>query len=94
MKLNTDHPEYIDAFAYVKRSKNRQQVIQVLSKGRKTPNDIVEKMDARFSLISRTLSELKDKNIVECINEQDRVGRIYRLTDIGIQISEELENAE
>lgn len=94
MKLDSDHPKYIDAFAYVKRSKNRQEVIQVLAKGRKTPNDIVEKMDARFSLISRTLTELKEKDIVVCINEEQRVGRLYKLTDIGMQIAEELENAE
>ena len=94
MKLNKDHPTYIEAFAYVKRSKNRQEVIQILAKGRKTPTDIVEEMDVRFSLISRALAELKDKDIVECINEQEKVGRLYRLTDIGMQISEELQNSE
>lgn len=94
MKLGKDHPKYIEAFAYVKRSKNRQEVINILTKGRRTPNDIVEEMDVRFSLISRTLAELKDKEIVECINEQEKVGRIYKLTDLGFEIHDELKNSK
>ena len=51
-------------------------------------------MDVRFSLISRTLAELKDKEIVECINEQEKVGRIYKLTDLGFEIHDELKNSK
>ena len=37
----------------------------------KTPTEIVEEMDARFSLVSRILGDLKDKEILVCVNEED-----------------------
>ena len=90
MLIDSDQSIYINAFAFVKRSKNRQQIIKIISNNFKTPSEIVEEMDVRFSLISRTLSELKDKNIVECINENDKTGRLYKLTENGLKIYNEL----
>ncbi|WP_407413186.1 MarR family transcriptional regulator [Methanobrevibacter sp.] len=84
---------YDQAFAFVKRSKNRQHVIRILSTDRKTPSEITETMDARFSLISKILSDLKSRNIVVCINEDDKTGRLYKLTDIGLEIYKELESS-
>ena len=65
---------YIDAFAYVKRSKNRQKVVRIIAKSRITPSDITETMDVRFSLVSRVLRELKDHDIVMCLNENEKTG--------------------
>ena len=73
MLPDIDDPTYIDAFTYVKRSKNRQQVIKILATSKnKVPSDITEEMNVRFSLVSRILRDLKNKNIVACINEEDK----------------------
>ena len=40
-------------------------------------------MDARFSLVSAILSDLKDNGIVLCLNEEDKTGRLYVLR-VGI----------
>ena len=62
MLEDTDTSTYIDAFTYVKRSKNRQKVITIIGLSRnKTPSEITEEMDARFSLTSRVLSDLRKK---------------------------------
>lgn len=74
MLIDTNTQTYIDAFSYdVKRSRNRQKVILLLDMNRKTPTDLVDEMDVGLSLISRTLSELKDKNIVKCIKEHEKL---------------------
>lgn len=83
--------EYINAFGYVKRSKNRQEIIKIIATTRKTPSDITEIMDARFSLVSSILSDLKNNGIVVCLNEDDKTGRLYVLTELGLQILNELD---
>ena len=40
------------------------------------------------------LSELKSKEIVECINEEARKGRLYRLTDTGKEVLESINEKE
>ncbi len=44
----------------------------------------------RNNHISKVLSELKEKGIVICTNEDDRKNRNYHLTDLGFEIAEEL----
>ena len=39
----------------------------------------------------KSLKELKEAEVVECINEEARKGRLYRLTDWGDKIAEKLE---
>ncbi|WP_407380285.1 hypothetical protein [Methanobrevibacter sp.] len=43
-------------------------------------------MDARFSLTSRVLVDLREKNILECMDSEAKTGRVYYLTDLGLKI--------
>ena len=45
----------------------------------------------RTNHISKVLGELKAHELVECINPEVRKGRLYRLTDNGEVIVENLE---
>ena len=91
MLPDTNTSTYIDAFTYVKRSKNRQEVIKIIATSRnKTPSEIREEMDARFSLTSRVLADLREKNIVECMNPEAKTGRVYYLTELGLKIFRDL----
>ena len=74
----------------LKRSKNREKILSILATSRKTPSEIVEIMNARFSLVSASLADLKSQGIIFCINEDDKTGRLYKLTDLGVRIFEEL----
>ncbi|MBQ2892441.1 MAG: hypothetical protein IJE45_06065 [Bacilli bacterium] len=47
-------------------------------------------MGARFSLTSRVLSDLREKNIVECLDPEAKTGRVYYLTDLGLRIYRDL----
>jgi len=70
-----------------------EQLIKILATNRKTPSEITETMDKRFSLVSRILADLKEQDIVVCTNEDDKTGRIYKLTDMGLEIYNELESS-
>ena len=48
----------------------------------------------RTNHISKVLSELKSKEIVECINEEARKGRLYRLTDTGKEVLDTIKDKE
>ena len=91
MLPDTDTSTYIDAFTYVKRSKNRQKVVKIIATTRnKTPSEINKEMNVRFSLTSRVLGDLREKDIVECMNPEDKTGRVYYLTEIGLKILKDL----
>lgn len=91
MLSDTNTSTYIEAFTYVKCSKNRQEVIKIIATSRnKTPSEIREEMDSRFSLTSRVLSDLREKNIVECLDPEAKTGRVYYLTELGLQIYKNL----
>ena len=57
----------------------------------KIPTQIADDADIRINHISKVLSELKAKEMIECINEDQSKGRLYRLTSIGDEIVDKLE---
>ena len=52
----------------------------------KIPSEISSETKIRLNHVSKLLSELKEKNIVECLNENDKKGRLYHLTDYGLEL--------
>ena len=93
MLCNYDQ-EYITALSYVKRAKNRKLVIKIIARDMKMPSDIANITNLRINQISATLTELKTNNIVVCINEDEKKGRFYRLTELGLRIYEFLDENE
>lgn len=91
MKTNMDD-ETLKKFAYVNVSKYRVKTVKSLRDGKvKIPTDIANDAGIRTNHISKVLSELKQTGIAECINEEARKGRLYRLTDKGEEIADNLE---
>ena len=54
------------------------------------PTQIAENSGIRTNHISKVLSELKAHELVECINPEVRKGRLYRLTDKGEELVENI----
>lgn len=52
----------------------------------KIPSQIAKDSEIRPNHISKVLSELKSHELVECINEEVRKGRLYRLMPKGDEI--------
>ena len=71
---------------YVNRSKYRLKVMKSLDGEVKIPSEIAKDSDILQNHISAVLKQLKEHELVECINPEVRKGRLYRLTDKGDNI--------
>ena len=76
---------------FVKRSQYRQRVLTSLDGNVLMPKEIAKRSDIKTNHVSKVLSELKNKGLVELINPEARKGRLYRLTDLGEKIFENIE---
>ena len=94
MKNEQEYQDYIASLSYVKRSKNRIAVVKSLGTTLKIPSDIANEMNLRVNQISAILSDLKKEQICVCINEDQKVGRLYQLTPKGIEVYEFLKKME
>ena len=83
--------ETLKKYAYVNISSYRVKAVKSLQKGAKTPTELAKDSEIRVNHISKVLKELKDYEVAECINEEKRKNRIYRLTDVGHEIVEHLD---
>jgi len=75
---------------YIEKSKYRSKVLKTLANNAKMPSEISKDTGIVQNHISNTLRQLKDHNLVECINPEVRKGRLYRLTDDGEEIVHKL----
>jgi len=78
--------EIIKEVAYVGISKVRSNVLKFLGEDLRYPSQIAKELDIRIQHVSTALKELKEKELVECINEDVKVGRLYRTTNKGKQV--------
>ena len=85
MNIDDNH-EQLKALSYVKRSKNRAKVITIIGTSIKIPSEIAKSMDLRINQISAILKDLKENEIVVCLNEGDKTGRLYQLTPKGQEV--------
>lgn len=69
--------------AFVEISTYRTKVFESIGQGPKIPTAIAKDTGLRVNHISNTLRELKERELVKCINEECRKGRVYKLTHKG-----------
>ncbi len=86
--------ELLKLTSYVQISKYREKTLKSIGDEVKIPTNIAKDSGIRTNHISKVLSELKSKEIVECINEEARKGRLYRLTDTGKDVLETIKEKE
>ena len=73
---------------FVKRSSYRQNVLKSLEDNVLMPKEIAERSNIKTNHVSKVLSELKSKDLIEIINPEMRKGRLYRLTNNGKEITD------
>lgn len=86
--------ELLKLTSYVEISKYREKTLKSIGNNVKIPTNIAKDSGIITNHISKVLSELKSKEIVECINEEARKGRLYRLTDTGKEVLESINEKE
>ena len=88
--INIDD-ETLKIYGYIISSSYRSRTLKALEEEDKTPTAIANDADIKINHISKVLRELKEKNLVVCINESNRKNRIYQITELGKEIAENLE---
>ncbi len=83
--------ETLKVFAYISISSYRAKSVKALKEGKKTPTNIAKDSGIRLNHISNVLRELKECNVVVCLNEEERRNRFYELTELGQEIAENLD---
>ena len=76
---------------YVNKSSYRVRVLKSLGENVKMPKEIAKDSEILPNHISNVLRQLKEKEIVECINPEVRKGRLYRLSEEGLDVLDKLE---
>ena len=73
----------INAISLIKSSEYRHKVLKAIGNEVITPSEIARKVDLRLNHVSTVLTDLKDKKLVKCLNEETKKGRLYQLTELG-----------
>ena len=89
--MSKENDELLKLTSYVQISKYREKTLKSIGDDVKIPTNIAKDSGIRTNHISKVLSELKAHELVECINPEVRKGRLYRLTDKGEKVTENLE---
>lgn len=85
-------PKIWELIGFIKVSPARYNCITCIGRNYKMPSEIAKQTNMRITQISNALHDLKDKDIVICLNETTIKGRLYQNTELGLKILEELEN--
>ena len=78
--------ELLISLGYVIASSYRLRVIKYIGTGVKIPSDIAKKIGVRTNHISNVLSDLKENGLVICLNENAHKGRLYKNTELSLEI--------
>ena len=79
---------------YVTKSSYRVRVLNAIGNDVKMPFQIAEDSNVLNNHISKTLRQLREHGLVELINPEMTRGRLYRLTNDGKQILNEINKKE
>ena len=81
-----DEEKVLGLVGYVKVSKCRVKTLQSIGENFKIPTEIAREIDARTSQVSGALTKKKKKELIICVNEEAKKGRVYKCTDLGLMI--------
>lgn len=82
--MNDD--EIFQLVGYVMASEYRTSILKSIGEDIKIPSAIAEDIGLRTNHVSNVLKDLKENNLVVCLNEEARKGRLYKNTDLGLEI--------
>ena len=82
--------ETLKLIGYVISSSYRVEVMKTLIDKPKIPSKIAADTGIKLNHISNVLNQLKEKGLIRLINPEVKKGRIYELTDVGLEIAKEL----
>ncbi|MFA4877028.1 MAG: winged helix-turn-helix domain-containing protein [Methanoregula sp.] len=79
-----------DLVSFVGRGSVRRKVLKALIKPN-SPTELAKQLDIERSTVSRAILILTEKGLVECLTPDERMGRYYRITDMGRKVMDVIE---
>lgn len=85
-----DEKELYQLKSYIDRSKNRKKILNILGQKDKplTPSEISQELEVQRTTISKRITDLKDKELVELLNPEDNRNRYYKISEKGRELLE------
>lgn len=83
--------ELLTDISYIKISTYRSKVIKSLENDYRIPTGISKATGIRTNHVSNVLTDLREREFVECINPEAKKGRLYRLTKKGMDVAKNLD---
>ena len=82
--------QMIKGISLLKNSEYRKKILESLSNANYlTPSEISENTKIRLNHVSNFLKDLKDNKLIICLNEGEKRGRLYQITDLGKRVIKE-----
>ena len=91
-ELNDEEQESMSIVSFLARSDKRVQILKSISETAKIPSAISKEIGDSSHHVSKYLTSLKEKELVICLNEEDKRFRFYRITAKGKYYLEIIEN--
>ena len=77
----------IKGISLLKNSDYRRRILKSLSDvDYLTPSEISEKTKIRLNHVSNFLKDLKENQLIICLNDEEKRGRLYKITDLGKKV--------
>lgn len=83
--------EMLKEISYVQISTYRTKVLKAIEDKVKIPSKIAKDSDIMQNHISNVLKQLREHELVECINPEVKKRRLYRLTEKGNELFKNLD---
>lgn len=91
MNNNISEKELWAIVGYLEVSTARKKTIKTIgTEEYKLPSNICKETNLTSSQVSNALRDLKGKGLVICLNESVSKGRLYKCTDLGLEILKKL----
>ena len=97
ISVNMNQTMIFSSIGYVKAGLYRTKILLHTGSKMVTPIELSKELNIHPSQVSRTLNELSNKGIIECVTPTNRKGKLFSLTKLGQEIYNHLnggENAE
>lgn len=79
-----------DIISFIARSKRRLEVLKILKDGKKSQVEITKSTKMYKAHTSRTLKELSEKELIQCINPKDRMFKFYKIRKKGKDVLDDV----
>ena len=91
---NFENIDDMSIISFLARSEKRVQILKSLNQGDKIPSIIGKEIGDSSHHVSKYLTSLKQRDLVICLNEEDKRFRFYRITAKGKYYLEIIEKNE